>query len=166
MKILRVAQNLYPQVPGGGSYHVHAMSRDQAAMGHDVTVLTVSSDPSLPRHERRDGYHVVRCRPTVELLKNEISVGVGRHLLDRDDIDVVHAHSHLYFSTNLAAAISRLSDVPLVVTNHGLISQTAPGWVQRLFLPTVGRFTFNAADRILCYTDADRSRLEDRKSVV
>ena len=34
MRILRVAQKLYPEVPGGGIYHVHAMRRDQAAMGH------------------------------------------------------------------------------------------------------------------------------------
>ena len=40
MRILRVAQKLYPEVPGGGTSHVHAMRRDQAAMGHDVTVVT------------------------------------------------------------------------------------------------------------------------------
>ena len=48
MRLLRVAQKTYPDVTGGGPYHVHAMSRDQAAMGHDVTVLTVRTDPSLP----------------------------------------------------------------------------------------------------------------------
>ncbi len=78
MRILRVAQNLYPEVPGGGSYHVHAMSRDQAAMGHDVTVLTVSDDESLPRREERDGYTIVRRSATVELLNNEISLGIAR----------------------------------------------------------------------------------------
>lgn len=79
MRVLRVAQKLYPEVPGGGTYHVHAMSRDQAAMGHDVTVLTVS-DESLPRREERDGYTVVRRSPAVELLSNDISLGVARFL--------------------------------------------------------------------------------------
>lgn len=41
MRILRVTQKIYPDVKGGGPYHVYALSRDQAAMGHDVTVLIV-----------------------------------------------------------------------------------------------------------------------------
>jgi glycogen synthase len=40
MRILQVAQKCYPDVTGGGTDHVHAMSRDQAAMGYDVTVIT------------------------------------------------------------------------------------------------------------------------------
>jgi glycosyltransferase involved in cell wall biosynthesis len=161
MKILRVAQNLYPEVPGGGSYHVHAMSRDQAAMGHDVTVLTVSDDDSLPRREERDGYTVVRRKPTVELLGNEISGGVAKFLAQADDYDVVHAHSHLYFSTNLAALKRRLGDTPLAITNHGLYSQTAPEWVFDAYLRTLGRWTFDTADVVFCYTEEDRERVQE-----
>jgi hypothetical protein len=51
MRILRVAPWIYPDTKGGGDYHVHAMSRNQAAMGHDVTVLTTREDESLPRVE-------------------------------------------------------------------------------------------------------------------
>jgi hypothetical protein len=85
MRILRVAQNLYPEVPGGGTYHVHAMSRDQAAMGHEATVLTVSDDGSLPRRDERNGYTVVRRSSTAELLGNEISVGIARFLRHAKD---------------------------------------------------------------------------------
>jgi len=111
MRILRVAQKLYPEVTGGGPYHVHAMSRDQAAMGHDVTVLTVSDDASLPRTERRDGYTVVRYPSTATLLGNELSAGVAQFLQTAAEFDVVHAHSHLYASTNLAALKRRLGVV-------------------------------------------------------
>ena len=38
MRILRVAQKIYPEVPGGGTYHVHAMSRDQAGAVSCYTV--------------------------------------------------------------------------------------------------------------------------------
>ncbi|WP_225335214.1 glycosyltransferase family 4 protein [Halomicrobium urmianum] len=161
MRILRVAQNLYPEVPGGGTYHVHAMSRDQAAMGHDVTVLTVSDDESLPRREERDGYTVVRRSPTVKLLGNEISAGVARHLRDASGFDMIHAHSHLYFSTNLAALKRRLGDVPLAITNHGLYSQNAPEWLFDLYLRSLGRWTFNQADVMFCYTDEDRERVQE-----
>jgi glycosyltransferase involved in cell wall biosynthesis len=75
--------------------------------------------------------------------------------------DVVYAHSHLYFSTNVAALLARFDDTPLVITNHGLHSQTAPMAVQTLYRP-VARLTFNAADRVLCYTETDRDRLRER----
>jgi glycosyltransferase involved in cell wall biosynthesis len=161
MRILRVAQNLYPEVPGGGSYHVHAMSRDQAALGHDVTVVTVSDDESLPSREERDGYTVVRQRPTVELLGNEISTGVHQFLRTADEFDILHAHSHLYFSTNLAAIRRRLSNVPLTLTNHGLYSQNAPEWLFDLYLRTAGRWTFNQAEVVFCYTDEDKQRVQE-----
>ena len=77
MRILRVAQEIYPDVVGGGAYHAHAMSRDQAEMGHDVTVLPVS-DADRPGRERRDGYEVVRYNPTFTLLGNDVSIGAPR----------------------------------------------------------------------------------------
>jgi glycosyltransferase involved in cell wall biosynthesis len=161
MRILRVAQKVYPDVVGGGPYHVHAMSRDQAAMGHDVTVLTVSDDDSKPCREERSGYTVVRRKPTVKVLGNEISGGVAKFLAQADDYDVVHAHSHLYFSTNLAALKRRLGDTPLAITNHGLYSQTAPEWVFDAYLRTVGQSTFDSADVVFCYTDKDRKRVRE-----
>jgi glycosyltransferase involved in cell wall biosynthesis len=163
MRILRVAQKVYPDVKGGGPYHVHAMSRDQAAMGHDVTVLTVDADdavePDRPHVERRDGYTVVRYPATAEPLGNAVSAGVAQFLCRAGEYDVVHAHSHLYFSTNLAAVARRVSGTPLAVTNHGLYSQTAPKWVFDGYLRTVGRWTFDGADVAFCYTDEDRDRL-------
>lgn len=160
MRILRVAQKLYPDVTGGGPYHVHAMSRDQAAMGHDVTVLTVGTRGE----ETRDGYRVVRRPASASPLGNDLSTGVGRFLVDAvrsGGYDVVHAHSHLYFSTNLAALATRFSDVPLAVTNHGLYSQTAPEVVFDAYLRTLGRWTFNQASVAFCYTETDRDRLRE-----
>lgn len=161
MRILRVAQKCYPDVTGGGAYHVHALSRDQAARGHDVTVLTVATDDGQPRREERDGYTVVRCEPTTELLGNTISAGVARFLWRADEFDVIHAHSHLYFSTNLAALAHHVTETPLAITNHGLYSQTAPEWLFDAYVQTAGRLTFDSADVVFCYTDADRDRLWD-----
>jgi glycogen(starch) synthase len=156
MRILRVAQKVYPDVKGGGPYHVHAMSRDQAAMGHDVTVLTLGDRGE----EHRDGYRVVRRPTTVSALGNDISAGVARYLYrNNDEFDVVHAHSHLYFSTNLAAFARRLGGPPLAITNHGLYSQTAPEAVFDAYLRTLGRWTFDQSEVVFCYTEEDRERL-------
>lgn len=161
MRILRVAQKLYPEVTGGGPYHVHAMSRDQAAMGHDVTVLTVANDSTFPQRERRDGYTVVRRPRTVSLLGNDLSAGVASFLRTADEFDVVHAHSHLYASTNLAAVKRQFSEMPLAITNHGLYSQNAPEWLFDLYLRTAGRWTFNRADVVFCYTAEDQERVRE-----
>jgi glycogen(starch) synthase len=168
MQILRVAQTCYPDVTGGGPYHVHAMSRDQAAMGHDVTVLTIRSDPDQSHLSHRDGYTVVRFDPVGRPLGNAISPGLVRYLrAELRRFDVVHAHSHLYFSTNVAAlwrALGRVPGVPerpLAMTNHGLYSQAAPEWVFDCYLRTLGGATLDRADVVFCYTAADERRLRD-----
>lgn len=164
LSILRIATDCYPDITGGGAIHAHAMSKQQAAHGHSVTVLTSDHGNSArPETESVDGYRVVRNRELARPCGNSITPGVLTSIRERlPAVDVVHAHSHLYFTSNVAAAIRQFSDTPLVVTNHGLISQTAPKWLQNLFIPTVARFTFNAADRVLCYTETDRQRLIDR----
>lgn len=169
LHILRVAQAVYPAVGGGGAYHVHALSRDQAAMGHDVTVLTTRSDPDSPHLETRDGYTVVRFDPMAKPLGNALSVGLARYLRDAvAGVDVVHAHSHLYAATNVAAVCRWVSETlggrvcarrPLAITNHGLYSQTAPERLFDLYLRTLGRWTLDQADVVFCYTEADRKRL-------
>jgi glycogen synthase len=160
MRILRIAQKTYPEVVGGGTYHVHALSRDQAAMGHDVTLLTIDNDRP-PGREERAGYTLVRRPASAELIGNSLSIGVGRFLRQSEDYDLLHAHSHLYFSTNLAALKRRLGTTPLVITNHGLYSQSAPEWVFRWYLRTIGRATFDSADAVFCYTDEDAMRLRE-----
>ena len=161
MRILRVTQKTYPEVKGGASYHTHALSRDQTKMGHDVTLLTIRQDSSLPHIEERDGYTVVRFDSFCSPFGNDISLGLAQYLQNVDDFDVIHAHSHLYFATNLAAVKRHLGQTPLAITNHGLFSQNAPEWVFKLYLQTVGRWTFNQADQIFCYTEEDKCRVRD-----
>lgn len=156
MRILRIAQKVHPEHTGGGAYHVHAMSRDQASMGHDVTVLTVGDGP---RREARDGYSVVRCPSRFSALGNDIAPDMWHRLRDAAEYDVVHAHSHIYASTNMAALRRRFGETPLAITNHGLYSQNAPEWLFDWYLRTVGRWTFDAADVVFCYTNEDRERL-------
>ncbi|ELY37684.1 LPS biosynthesis protein [Natronorubrum tibetense GA33] len=132
-------------------------------MGHDVTVLTSDNgDRKLPRGEHRDGYRVIRHRQMIEPVGNSITPGIVQTL--RKEVpkhDIVHLHSHLYFMSNVAAAIARFSDTPVVMTNHGVWSDTAPRWLLNAFNPTVGRFTWGTADRVFCYTETDRDRLRN-----
>jgi glycosyltransferase involved in cell wall biosynthesis len=162
LRILRVSSDIHPEVLGGLGLHVHSLSKRQAEMGHDVTVLTSDhGDQSLPRTEVRDGYVLKRHREMARPVDNSIVPGLAKSLWDlAGEYDVVHAHSHLFFSSNVAALVAALTDVPLFVTNHGLFSQSATQWVQEAYLYTVGLKTFEAAERVFCYSETDRDRLQ------
>lgn len=161
MKILRVTQEVYPETIGGLPYHVHALSRDQAKNGHDVTLLSLSDDVNSPTTEQQDGYTLIRHQPSLDIFGNQLSTDVIRHLRSGDEYDIVHAHSHLYLLSSISAAFRYHLETPLAVTCHGLNTQTLPQWFSHLYLRTVGRFTYNAADINFCYTDIEKRRLRD-----
>lgn len=161
MEILRVTQEVYPETIGGLPYHIHALSRDQAEDGHDVTLLSLSDDVNSPTTEQRDGYTLIRHPPSLDIFGNQLSTDVVRHLRLADEYDIVHAHSHLYLLSSISAAFRYRTETPLAVTCHGLITQTLPRWFSQLHLRTVGRFTYSAADLNFCYTDVEKQRLRD-----
>lgn len=162
MKVLRVVSDLYPSVVGGLGLHAHEMSRLQAEAGHEITVVTCRTDSGQPSSEERNGYHIIRSDAPIRLFGNVISPSQVFSLLKHwDSYDIVHAHSHLFFSTVLCTLVRKFRSAPLVVTNHGLVSQTVPGWLQRLYLPTIGKWIFRTADAVICYTEAERNQLVD-----
>lgn len=161
MRILRVAQDIFPETVGGAPYHIHALSRDQAANGHDVTVLTVSDEVDEQETVERDGYTLIRQPPRVEILGNQLFTKTIGILRDRAEYDVAHAHSHLFFSTNVAATYCRVKNIPLAVTCHGLNSQRGPFWFSRAHLRTLGKWTYDSADVTFCYTDVEQSKLRE-----
>ena len=159
MKILRIISDLYPDVVGGLPLHAHEMSRLQAKSGHQVTTFT-SRINGNPKTESVDGYQIFRFNNTFKLLGNSASISLLRQLLkQRNNYDIIHAHSHLFFSTNMCALLRKLGSSPLVITNHGLVSQTAPSWIQKIYTPTIAKWTFKAADGIICYTESEKSKL-------
>ncbi|WP_269848922.1 glycosyltransferase family 4 protein [Methanosarcina horonobensis] len=160
MKILRVAGDLYPAFVGGIAIHAHEMSKMQASVGHEVTVYT-SIWEDEPLEEVRDNYRIVRFRG-ITIFRNPISPNLFYRLLrERNKYDVIHAHSHLYSSTVFCALMRMIGSSPLVVTNHGLISSIVPMWLQKIYIPTIGRWVYDTADRIICYTETERDQLID-----
>jgi len=159
MKILRVVSDLYPAVVGGLGLHAHEMSKQQAKLGNEVTVYTSNTDRRL-RNEFKDGYNIIRFKTILKIGGNSFMPMLFFKLFrTKNDFDIIHAHSHLFFSTNLCAFIRRLGSSPLVITNHGLISQTVPMWVHKIYIPTVAKWTFKSADKIICYTENEKSLL-------
>jgi glycosyltransferase involved in cell wall biosynthesis len=164
MRILRVVSDLYPFVVGGLGIHARDMSRLQAWEGHDVTVITNGRGTERKALMlEQEGYHVLKIPASLCIFGNTICLALPSHIRRiHRQFDIIHAHSHLFFSTLVCAIIHRLrSTPPLIITNHGLISQTAPVWLQKIYLPTLGRWTLDSADRILCYTETEKQQLVD-----
>jgi len=163
LDILRIARAVYPESMGGAAIHVHSMSERQVDMGHDVTILTTDrGNRELPRREERDGYQIIRDRELTTLFGNSITPWfVSSFKRYQDKYDIVHVHSHLSLISNISALLSRFDNTPFVLTNHGLRSQTAPEWVQDIYLPTVGKFTFNSADTVFTYSESECEQLRE-----
>ncbi len=172
MKILRVVGDIYPDVVGGLEIHAHELSKMQAKLGHTVMVFT-SDTNNLPKEEFKDGYTIIRYFRIMKLFGNSISLDFFTRLMkNRYKYDIIHAHSHLFMSTNVCAFMRLIGSSPLVITHHGLMSASASVWLNTLYLKTIGRWTLNCADKIICYTDEEKARLrsflniDERKIVV
>ena len=160
MKILRVVGDIYPDVTGGLEIHAHEMSKMQAHCGHEVTVFTSNND-NLPEVECKDGYRIIRYSRIIKIFGNSISLDLLFKLVkNRNNFDIIHAHSHLFLSTNLCALMRFIGSSPLIISNHGLISASAPVWFNKQYLKTIGKWTLNRADKIICYTDGEKENLE------
>lgn len=162
MKILRISSDLYPHVVGGIGLHTHLLSEEQAKDGHEITLFTCLPEnsaieqPTVP-------YTIINFGRKFQLFGNTFCLNMFWKLFqNRYHYDIIDAHSHLFISTNLAAVVRRLGSSPLVITNHGLRSQAVPAWFQEIYLKTIGRFTFNSADKIITFTEREK---EDMISV-
>lgn len=142
MEILRVVSDYYPYIIGGLPIHAYELSEAQARFGHDVTVYTSFANVNGTRDIER-GYHLTFIKPSIKIYGNSIMPTLPFKLFrNRSKFDIIHAHSHLYFSTNVCSLIRKFGSAPVVITNHGLRSQTVPKWLNDAYIPTVGRWTY------------------------
>lgn len=159
MKILRIANGIYPEKVGGIEVSVHRLSKMQTEEGHDVTVL-------LPYANDKDGDTPDFCSikhydPKVRLFGNPLSPYPYQFIRNNiEEIDVIHTHSHLFSGSVYAARAANVYDIPFIVTSHGFESQTAPMYVNIPYNQTFGRYVFKSADEILTYTSTEVKKLE------
>ena len=158
LKILRVTNDLYPDVVGGIPLHTHHLCRDLSRRGYYTTILACSR--SNHGHDKIDEYNVVYHKILFSPLGNSFSPHIFRTLLKiRGDYDLIHAHCHLFFSTIMASLVRRIGSPPLIITTHGIMSASAPDWFNLLYMKTIGKWTLKSADRVICYTEMEKDTL-------
>ena len=156
MKILRVTCDLYPGTVGGLGIHAHTMSNYQVDLGHDVTVYT-SLNPKLIDNKTKPNYKIITFKDNMEILGNHFCFHLLGELKNNiNNFDIIHAHSHLFFYTNFCALANKRGSPPLVITNHGIRSASAPEWFNSAYMRTIGKWTLNSANRIVCYTEEEK----------
>lgn len=161
MKILRVCSDLYPYVVGGIGIHAHEMSKLQTEMGHDVMVLT-AKPKKMPVQTIPTNYRISFFNSYLKIFGNTIDLFLFFKLWKiRYDYDIIHAHSHLFFPTLICALIRKIGSPPFVITTHGLIGQTAPMWLNKIYMPTIASLIFRSADKIISYTTVEKMQLVD-----
>jgi glycosyltransferase involved in cell wall biosynthesis len=117
MKIL-TALTYYRPHTSGLTIYAERLARALARRGHDVTVLTMQYDRSLPREETADGVRVVRVPVVARVSKGVLAPSFGwvaTRLVRAHD--VVHVHLPQFDAPGVALR-ARLFGKPAVLTYH------------------------------------------------
>lgn len=165
MKILTVLTYYRPHTSGLTIY-AERLARAFARRGHQVTVMTMQYDPSLPREETLDGVKIIRVPVMARVSKGVIAPTIGfvaTKLVATHDVVQMHLPQ---FDAPGVALRGRLFGKPAVLTYHCDLL-LPPGLFNR-FVNTVVDFQNNMAGRlsnhIVTYTQdyADNSRFLSR----
>lgn len=153
MRILHLSWEYPPVVYGGLGRHVHALAEAQAALGHDVCVVTqapstaastgwaASASTDVPHDEVVNGVRVIRVDrdPPVQELSADtllswaasLESAMSRRILRSDDgiarADLVHAHDWMVAHT--AVLLRAAWEAPLVTTLHATEAGRHQGWL-------------------------------------
>ncbi|HLF73878.1 MAG TPA: glycosyltransferase family 4 protein [Anaerolineales bacterium] len=153
MKILTVLTYYRPHTSGLTIY-AERLARAFARRGHQVTVMTMQYDPSLPREQVMDGVRIIRVPVAARVSKGVIAPTFGfvatKLVLQHD---VVQMHLPQFDAPGVALR-GRLFGKPAVLTYHCDLL-LPPGFFNR-FVNTVVDFQNNMAgmlaDHIVTYT--------------
>jgi len=159
MKILEVTA-LYPPHIGGIENHVETLSKNLVELGHDVTVYT-SNIPKSKNYEKCTGIEIYRFHCYFSPLNNQFTPGIFLKLIKNNDFDIIHIHSHLHLSSNIAAFANIFKKNSIILTSHGTGNYV--GWKNALHIlynKTIGKWMLRSADKIIALTPQQAKILE------
>lgn len=155
-------QQLWPAV-GGGEWTTLQVARALSRSGAQVTVfatdlLDLHSGARVPAGVEREGQLTI-VRQRGYLLGPSVVVTPGLLPALKDaHLDVIHAHGFGYVHSELAAALARMRDIPLVVSTHGYFPMTKrihPG-LSRLYTFLARHNLLQRASRVLVDSETER----------
>jgi len=152
VRIAQVSPWFYPHL-GGVESHVQGLSRELAARGHEVTVITARHTSSAPERESVDGFDIIRVKPRMIVLRTPIAPKM-RPLIRGLDVDVIHAHLPPPLSAHYAADAAEQRGLPLVLTYHCDVEIPSPvgALIETLYRRSLGASTLDRAAKVIVTT--------------
>lgn len=123
---------------GGIESYVYNLSKFLVKNGHKVTVLTSKIPKKLPKTENINGIRIMRISTPIMAGGFPLMPHLFLKLLTASkDADIIHGHINSPTIIEHAALVSKIMDVPLVVTYHADpimqdITVKLPKYVQRI----------------------------------
>ena len=163
MRILQVPPYA-PPMEGGSERYCFNLSKKLLSKGHDVEIYTSQFPRDTPAYQVIEGVPVTRFFCHAYMLQVNPLCFFWKKLLDRiDEIDLVHAHSYIYFLANQTAVVRLLRRFPFILHLHGGLGYIPPSLMgykaamMKIFYDrTVGPFTMKTADRLIACCETDR----------
>lgn len=158
--------NLFYPVATGSATQVHGLSRELAARGHGIVVITAHIDPMTPKYEVMDGFEIYRI-PALRLPRMSISLNFPwlnwtfwpanlrriKAIIERHDIDLLHVHNHMFDMAFAGMALKRSLGLPVILTLHTVIKHSVRAF-NLLLYPADRGFLRHAvvrhADAVIC----------------
>ena len=182
MKVLHVTPYFEPaHVYGGPVTYLGNLCRGLAALGAEVTVYTTSangnrelesSDLATSMIEGVDVRHYPRARYLKSRFHSRsLGIACSQHL---HDFDIVHISTIWTYPSNIAARISYASQVPYIVTMHGMLMSYAlqhGRLKKRIYMELFEKNNLRNASILHCTSKTEESALryagvENRSRVV
>ena len=160
MKILQVS-SLFPPHVGGIEHHVEILSNKLVEAGHEVTVFT-SNIPQSKKHEVINGVEIYRFQSLFSPLNNQFIPGLFFKLISKNRFEIIHVHSHLHISSNIAVFSKIFIKRPIVLTSHGTVNYE--GWknlINVLYNKTMAKWMLKSIDRIIALSSKQADILEN-----
>ena len=155
--ILEVTPHLYPDVLGGIGLDVHLLA---AALSSDLSITVVSNWLGSGNPPTDLPYQVITFRTKLVPLGNPVSGKMLVWLLAHaNDYELIHVHSHLFLSSVIGILVAKLKQIPVIVTNHGMISFSQSISLQRVWIGLIAKLILGSCEAVLCYTEADANRM-------
>ncbi len=152
LRIAQVSPWFYPHL-GGVESHVASISRELAARGHEVTVVTTRHTSSAAERETMEGFDVIRVKPRMVALRTPIAPRI-RGVLRSLPADIIHAHLPPPLSAHYAADAAELRGLPLVLTYHCDVEIPSPvgSLIETVYRRSLGASTLERAAKVVVTT--------------
>ncbi len=163
MRIAQVAPFL-PERPGGSAVYSSNLAVELEKRGHQVDFFA----PNFPRngHRKYMGRHIpIHMSRCYGLMFGVNPLTFLTRELAKTRVDILHAHSYVYMTSNQAALVSRVTGRPFILHIHGAM-YTRPSEMDRktsvelyvkekIYDRTLGRWTIDSADAIAAVSRFD-----------